>query len=91
MTITPKPDLVITEVMSNEAKKGSGVTISTSDWWELSNLGTFSVNLQGWRFDDDNDSFADADAITNAATMTGFMRRASHNFGLASGVVIVYK
>ncbi|HVU08039.1 MAG TPA: CotH kinase family protein [Verrucomicrobiae bacterium] len=69
LTITPKPNLVITEVMSSEAKKGTGVTISTSDWWELSNLGNFAVNLQGYRFDDDHDSFADAQTITNDVTI----------------------
>ncbi|HVU27514.1 MAG TPA: CotH kinase family protein [Verrucomicrobiae bacterium] len=69
LTITPKPNLVITEVMSSEAKKGTGVTISTSDWWELSNLGNFPVNLQGWRFDDDHDSFSDAETITDAVSI----------------------
>jgi hypothetical protein len=69
LNLTPKPNLVITEVMSSEAKKGGGVTISTEDWWELSNLGDFPVNLQGWRFDDDHDSFADAQTITNAVSI----------------------
>jgi hypothetical protein len=32
----------------------------------LSNLGSFAVNLQGYRFDDDHDSFADAQTITNS-------------------------
>jgi hypothetical protein len=70
LSITPKPNLVITEVMSSEAKKGSGVTISTSDWWELSNLGSFPVNLEGYRFDDDHDAFSDAQTITNAVTIS---------------------
>ncbi len=65
LTVTPKPNLVITEVMSGEAKKASGVTISTSDWWELSNFGNFPVNLQGYRFDDNNNSFDDAQTITS--------------------------
>ena len=69
LTVTPRPNLVITEAMSSEAKKAAGVTISTSDWWELSNLGNFPVNLQGWRFDDDHESFSDADTITNAVTI----------------------
>ena len=69
LTITPKPNLVITEVMSSEAKSVNGSTLATSDWWELSNFGNFSVNLQGWRFDDDHDSFSDADTITNAVTI----------------------
>ena len=69
LNLTPKPHLVITEVMSNEAKKGAGVTISTSDWWELSNLGGFPVNLQGYRFNDDHNSFDDAQTITDAVTL----------------------
>jgi hypothetical protein len=69
LTVTPKPNLVITEVMSSEAKNAKGSTLSTEDWWELSNLGNFSVNLQNWRFDDDNDSFTDAQTITNAVTI----------------------
>lgn len=69
LTVTPKPNLVITEVMSSEAKSINGSTLATSDWWELSNLGDFPVNLQGWRFDDDHDSFSDADTITNNVTI----------------------
>ena len=65
LTVTPKPNLVITEVMSSEAKGGT----TTSDWWELSNLGNFPVNLRGYRFDDDHDSFADAQTINNAMTV----------------------
>jgi hypothetical protein len=69
LTITPKPKLVVTEVMSSEAKKATGVTLSTQDWWELSNLGNFVVNIQGYRFDDGHDSFADAEMITNAVNI----------------------
>jgi hypothetical protein len=69
LTVTPKPNLVITEVMSSEAKSANGSTLATSDWWELSNLGSFPVNLQGYRFDDNHDSFSDADTLTNAVTI----------------------
>jgi|GEM_PF-605841 len=69
LTIAPKPNLVITEVMSSEAKKAGGVTFSTEDWWELSNFGNAAVNLQGWRFNDDHDSLASAVTITNAASI----------------------
>jgi hypothetical protein len=69
LTVTPKPDLVITEAMSSEAKSANGSTLSTQDWWELSNFGTFPVNLQGYRFDDDHDLFSDAQTITNDATI----------------------
>ena len=63
LNVTPKPNLVVTEAMSSEAK--AKTTLVTSDWWELSNLGTFTVNLQGYRFDDDHDSFSDAFTITD--------------------------
>lgn len=69
LTIAPKPNLVITEVMSSEAKGAKGSPLSTEDWWELSNLGNFSVNLQDYRFDDDHDSFDDAQTITNNVTI----------------------
>jgi hypothetical protein len=66
LNLTPRPNLVITEAESSEAKGPDSVT---SDWWELSNLGNFSVNLQGFRFDDDHDSFSDAQTITNAVSI----------------------
>ena len=66
LNVTPKPNLVITEAMSSEAKASK---IASSDWWELSNLGNFPVNLLGYRFDDDHDSFSDAFTITNAVTI----------------------
>jgi hypothetical protein len=69
VTVTPKPNLVITEAMSNEAKNAKDAAFATSDWWELSNLGTFPVNLQGFRFDDDHYSFSDAQTITNNLTI----------------------
>ena len=69
LTVTPKPNLVITEVMSSESKGTNNSTLDHLDWWELSNLGNFPVNLQGWRFDDDHDSFSDTDTITNNVTI----------------------
>lgn len=68
LNVTPKPDLEVTEVMASEAKAQSG-SPATSDWWELSNLGNFPVNLQGYRFDDDHDSFSDAFTISTATTI----------------------
>ncbi len=59
LTITPKPNLRITEVMSSENPGGH------QDWWELSNLGNFPVSLQGYRFDDNSFSLTDAYTITN--------------------------
>lgn len=68
LNITPKPHLVVTEAMSSEAKLKTGSPV-TSDWWELSNLGNFAVNLQGYRFDDDHDSFTDAFTVTNKVSI----------------------
>ncbi|MFO1476640.1 MAG: lamin tail domain-containing protein [Verrucomicrobiota bacterium] len=59
LTITAKPNLRITEVMSSENGTGH------QDWWELSNLGAFPVNLHGFRFDDSSFSLAAAYTITN--------------------------
>jgi CotH protein/chitobiase/beta-hexosaminidase-like protein/lamin tail-like protein/Ig-like domain-containing protein len=67
LTITPKPNLVITEVMSSEAKAKTAIV--TSDWWELSNLGNFPVNLRGYRFDDNHNSLADAFTIPDEMTI----------------------
>ncbi len=65
LTITPKPNLAVTEALSSESKGAINSTLDHEDWWELSNLGNFRVNLQGFRFDDSHDSLADADVITN--------------------------
>ncbi len=65
LTVTTKPKLAVTEVMSSEAKGVDGHL----DWWELSNLGTFPVNLRGYRFDDDDQSFVDAVTFTNEAVI----------------------
>lgn len=66
LIVTPKPNLRITEVMSSEnTNHVGGSTTNNSDWWELSNLGTFPVNLQGFRFDDNHNTFADAVTLTN--------------------------
>lgn len=65
LTLTPKPNLVITEVMSSEA----GGVAGHQDWWELSNLDTFAVNLRGYRFDDDSASLSAAYRITNDVTI----------------------
>jgi len=49
VVITEKPNLRITEIMSTENPGGGH-----NDWWEFSNLGTFPVNIQGFRFDDNS-------------------------------------
>lgn len=62
LLVTPKPNLVITEVQSSEA---SGSYTNTADWWELSNLGDFSVDLYGYRWDDSSANLGAAYTFTN--------------------------
>lgn len=70
LIITPKPLLFITEVMSSESTNtDTGDSSNDSDWWELSNFGNFPVNIQGYRFDDNHFSLADAYTITNNVTI----------------------
>lgn len=52
LSVTTKPRLVITEVMSSQGTNDSGVVVGM-DYWELTNFDTFEVNLRGWRWDDD--------------------------------------
>jgi hypothetical protein len=40
-----------------------------ADWWELTNLGPFPVNLKGFRFDDNSETLAAAFTFTNDVTM----------------------
>ena len=63
VNVTPKPNLAITEVMSSESKGTIDSTLDHDDWWELTNLGDWPVNLLGYRFDDDHHSFDDAQTI----------------------------
>ncbi len=65
LTVTPKPLLRVTEVMSSEATDTNNSTLDHQDWWELSNLDSFAVNLRGYRFDDNSASLSLACTITN--------------------------
>ncbi len=65
VTVTPKPQLVITEVMSSSSTNVSG----HQDWWELTNLGTSPANLKGLRFDDNSETLSSAFAFTNNVTL----------------------
>ena len=61
LLVTPRPALVVTEVQSSQA---SGTNI-VADWWELSNLDTFSVDLFGYRWDDNSANLGVAYTFTN--------------------------
>lgn len=63
LTVTPRPNLVITEVCSAESTNGSSG--GHNDWWELSNLDTFAVDLYHYQFDDSSQLRAAAYTITN--------------------------
>lgn len=67
LTITPKPRLAITEIMA--ASDTNGPVRGHNDWWELSNLDTFAVDLHGYRFDDASASLAAAITLTNHLTI----------------------
>ncbi|MCI0539687.1 MAG: immunoglobulin domain-containing protein [Verrucomicrobiales bacterium] len=59
--ITPKPQLVLTEIMSSSSTN----VAEHADWWELTNLGTFPISLKGFRFDDNSETLAAAFTFTN--------------------------
>jgi hypothetical protein len=63
LTVTPRPNLVITEVCSSESTNGNPG--GHNDWWELSNLDTFTVDLYHYQFDDNSALRAAAFTITN--------------------------
>lgn len=68
--VTPAPNLVITEVMSGESSDNSnGSTSGHGDWFELSNLGSFPVNLYGYRVDDSHNAIGSTALITNRAVI----------------------
>jgi len=49
LTVRPRPDLRITEVMANPA---SSPGVATADWWELTSFESQPVTMNGWRFND---------------------------------------
>lgn len=85
--------LIVTEINSNATTGG--------DFWELTNVGSAPVNVGGYKWDDDSQNAADAEAVTiptgtlilpgeallftNAATVTDFRNA----WGALPGVQIV--
>lgn len=63
LTVTPRPNLVITEVHSSPSTNGNAG--GHNDWWELSNLGSFTVDLYHYQFDDSSQLRAAAVTFTN--------------------------
>ncbi len=67
LDVTPRPNLVITEVCSDSSTNGGA---NHGDWWEISNLDTFAVDLFGYLFDDGSSIRAAAYTITNHVTLS---------------------
>ncbi len=61
---SPAP-LVITEV----SPWSSGNSPYSADWFELTNVGTQTVGLTGWKMDDNSNSFANAVALTGVTAI----------------------
>jgi hypothetical protein len=57
LTVLPRPILRITEVQSSEAP---GAALPTGDWWELTSFESQTVDLSGFRFNDDAGGLSDA-------------------------------
>ncbi|HXS68746.1 MAG TPA: lamin tail domain-containing protein [Candidatus Polarisedimenticolia bacterium] len=102
INVTPKPNLVITEVMSGEsANTNNGDVSGHNDWFELSNLGGFPVNLYGCRIDDSHNSLSAAhivnsqviihpsESVVFVQNMTPDQFRAWWGTSLASSVQII--
>lgn len=57
--------LRITEAMS---QSGTAPTF-TADWWEVTNFGTSSVDITGWKFDDSSFNIANAVALNGITSI----------------------
>jgi hypothetical protein len=55
--------LRITEAMSSSGVGG------TADWWEVTNYGTSSVDITGWKFDDSSYAFASSVALNGVTSI----------------------
>ncbi|MBL9170437.1 MAG: hypothetical protein JNN07_22060 [Verrucomicrobiales bacterium] len=63
LSVRPEPKLFITEMMGGRST--NSLVVGRSDWWELTNFDTDSVNLRGYRFDDFPRVLEGAWVITN--------------------------
>jgi hypothetical protein len=60
----PVPSIAITEV----APWGSGSSYA-ADWFELTNTGASSVDISGWKMDDNSNTFANAVALRGVTSI----------------------
>ena len=70
LTITPLASGGDADVAVTEASPwSSGDSPYKADWWELTNTGTATVNLSGWKVDDETNSFGTAVALNGVTTL----------------------
>jgi uncharacterized protein YjiK len=69
LSITPSsggtPSIIISEV----APWSSGNSKLGSDWFELTNVGTATQNITGWKMDDDSNSFVSSVALNGITSI----------------------
>src|SRR5262245_12236027 len=60
-TLSVRAQLAITEVMSSASTNlGPSLVTQNSDFWELTNYGTNTIDLTGYKFDDADNNLAAA-------------------------------
>jgi hypothetical protein len=64
-TAAVRTPVAVTEV----APWGSSDPTYAADWWELTNTGTTTVDLTGWKIDDESNSFASAVALNGVSSL----------------------
>lgn len=57
--------LIITEVDPT----GSSTSTYTQDWFELTNYGSSTISLSGWKMDDNSNTFANAVSLTGPSSI----------------------
>ncbi len=66
---TPLPVTSSTIFVTEVAPWSSGNSLVLADWFELTNTGTSAVNISGWRFDDNSNSFGASGLLSGIATI----------------------
>ena len=65
VVVPPPPPVKITEVSSTSSSN----TTYKADFWELTNTGSTTVSLEGWKMDDDSNAFASAVALNGVTSL----------------------
>ncbi|HET6996978.1 MAG TPA: lamin tail domain-containing protein, partial [Solirubrobacterales bacterium] len=56
-------------IVSEVAPWGSGFSEYTADWWELTNTSGQALDLTGWKFDDESNSFGSGVALNGVTSL----------------------